>query len=165
MNWSDVANVIGKAAPLVGSVLGGPAGAGIGVMVASALGVENTPEAVNAALGNPEALIRIKELESSDRQHLLSVQVESLRLELADIQNARAMHKDSYMPAVVTVALMVICGSMLYALLFMAIPEGNKDILIQSFGTMLGFLGSAIAFWVGTTVNSQRKTAMLGGVK
>lgn len=163
MKWSDITNVVGKAAPLIGAVLGGPAGGSVGALVASALGVENTPEAVQAALGNPDNLVKLKELESNERQHFLSMQVETLRIELADTQNARAAHNNSYMPAIVTALLTLLCGTMLYSLLFIEIPESNRDLLIQSFGTVLGFWGASIAYWVGTTRSSQDKTNIMRG--
>ncbi len=163
MKWSDITNVVGKAAPLIGTVLGGPAGGSVGALVASALGVENTPEAVQAALGNPDNLVKLKELESNERQHFLSMQVETLRIELADTQNARAAHNNSYMPAIVTALLTLLCGTMLYSLLFIEIPESNRDLLIQSFGTVLGFWGASIAYWVGTTRSSQDKTNIMRG--
>lgn len=161
MKWSDITNAVGKAAPLIGAVLGGPAGGSVGALVASALGVENTPEAVQAALGNPDNLVKLKELESNERQHFLSMQVEVLRLELADTQNARAAHSNSYMPAIVTALLTLLCGTLLYSLLFIEIPESNRDLLIQSFGTVLGFWGASIAYWVGTTRSSQDKTNII----
>lgn len=165
MSWSDIANVVGKAAPLIGSVIGGPAGAGVGAMVASALGVENTPEAVQAALGNPDNIIKLKEIESNERKHLLDIQLEHLRIEASDRQNARAVHKDSRMPAIVTGMLTLLCGTLLYSLLFIEVPEANRDLLIQSFGTVLGFWGASIAYWVGTTQSSQTKTKIIGGMQ
>lgn len=156
MKWSDITEVVGKAAPLIGSVIGGPAGAGVGALVASALGVENTPEAVQAALGNPDALVKLKEIESTERQHFLGIQLEYARLDVADRQDARDKHKDSITPTVITAALTVICGVLLYSLLFIEIPEANKDILVQSFGTVLGFWGAAIAYWVGASPKSNK---------
>lgn len=163
MKWSDIADVIGKAAPLIGSVVGGPAGAGVGAMIASALGVENSPEAVQAALGNPDALLKIKTLESEERKHFLQIKLAELQAELGDTQSARAAHADSIMPAIVTLGLTTICGAMLYALLFVEIPEQNRDILVQSLGTVFGFWGASIAYWVGTTRSSQLKTDILRG--
>jgi len=62
MNWSDIGSIIGKSAPLVGTLLGGPAGAAVGALVANALGVNSDPDAVNSVLaGNPEALIELQE--------------------------------------------------------------------------------------------------------
>ena len=61
MNWSDIGNIVGKAAPIVGTLLGGPAGAAVGALVASALNVSNDPDSVNSALAaSPDALVRIK---------------------------------------------------------------------------------------------------------
>lgn len=58
MDWSEIGKLIAPMAPTIGSVLGGLipipggsiAGQVMGQMVASALGVANTPEAVNTAI-------------------------------------------------------------------------------------------------------------------
>ncbi len=63
--WDNVKNAISTAAPLLGTALGGPAGGAIGGAIASLLGVENTPEAVEAELRkNPEALLKLRGLEA-----------------------------------------------------------------------------------------------------
>lgn len=68
MEWRDVANAAAKAAPVVGSLLGGPAGGAVGALVASALGVDSTPPAVAAAIAtNPDAAIKLRELERDER--------------------------------------------------------------------------------------------------
>jgi hypothetical protein len=58
MDWGEVGKLIAPMAPTIGSVLGGlipfpggsMAGQVVGQMVASALGVDNTPEAVHSAI-------------------------------------------------------------------------------------------------------------------
>ncbi len=57
MDWSDLAGkVIGLGAPILGGALGGPLGAAAGTILADALGAaEHTPEAVHAALADPNA--------------------------------------------------------------------------------------------------------------
>lgn len=63
--WENVKGAISTAAPLLGAALGGPAGGAIGGAIASLLGVENTPEAVEAELRrNPEALLKLRALEA-----------------------------------------------------------------------------------------------------
>jgi len=70
-----------KVAPTVGSLLGGSVGASVGGLISAALGVDNTPSAVNAAIANdPATLIKIKELENSHEQRLKELQVEELRI-------------------------------------------------------------------------------------
>lgn len=172
MNWSSIKETVAKFAPLAGTLLGGPAGPAIGALISSALGSENTPEAVMQALGNPENVVKLKELESSERKHFLEMQVEELKavnaynleklkVETGDTQNARERHVNSKMPAVVTCALTVLCGGLLYSLLFVEVPPSNRELLIQSFGTVLGFWGASLAYWVGTTRSSAEKTNLL----
>lgn len=161
MGWDSIKSAVGKIAPIAGTLLGGPAGAAVGGLISSALGVDNSPEAVSAALGNPDAVIKLRELETNERQHFLQMQLSTLQAELADTQNARAAHKGSRMPAVITLCLTAICAGLLYALLFVPVPQENRDILVQSFGTVLGLWGASIAYWVGTTRSSAEKTRIL----
>lgn len=64
MNWSDIAGVVGKAAPILGTLVGGPAGGAIGALISGALGVANTPDAVSQALAtNPDAAVKLAEIE------------------------------------------------------------------------------------------------------
>lgn len=63
--WDNVKSAISTAAPLLGTALGGPAGGAIGGAIAGLLGVENSPEAVEAELrNNPEALLKLRGLEA-----------------------------------------------------------------------------------------------------
>ena len=68
MNWKDIAGDVAKYAPTVGAVIGGPVGAGVGTlgsMLATALGVGNTPSEVQQALlTDPEAAVKLKGLET-----------------------------------------------------------------------------------------------------
>lgn len=64
-SWDSVKRIVSSSAPLLGTALGGPAGGAIGGAIASVLGVENTPDAIEAELRkNPEALLKLKALEA-----------------------------------------------------------------------------------------------------
>ena len=64
MGWDDIKNTIGKHAPMIATMLGGPAAGAITKMVANKLGVAATPEAIGAELeSNPQAMLKLKELE------------------------------------------------------------------------------------------------------
>jgi len=82
MNWKDIASDVGKAAPLLGGLLGGPAGAAIGSIVSSALGTNNDPGSVLASLANPDAAVKLKQIESDQALGLqkLAVTAEQNRL-------------------------------------------------------------------------------------
>jgi len=161
MKWSDIADKVAQIAPIAGTLLGGPAGAAVGSLIGKALGVDPTPDAISQVIMNPESALKLKELESTERQHLQAMQLQTLQAELADTQSARNAHSNSKMPAIVTGALTVICGGLLYALLFIDVPPDNREILIQSLGNVFGFWGASLAYWVGTTRSSAEKTKLL----
>jgi hypothetical protein len=80
MDWKDIAGTVGKAAPILGTLLGGPAGAAVGGLIASALGTSNDPGDVSAALANPDALVKLREIEAKrqvDLQGLLTAQAQA----------------------------------------------------------------------------------------
>lgn len=63
MKWSDVGHALGASLPAIGTGLGGPAGGAVGLLLAKALGVDSTPEAVTAAL-TPDAIVKLREVEA-----------------------------------------------------------------------------------------------------
>lgn len=161
MSWDSIKNAVGKIAPIAGTLLGGPAGAAVGGLISSALGVENSPEAVAAALGNPDAVIKLRELETNERQHFLQMQLSTLQAELADAQHARTTHKDSYMPSAITFMLTAMCAGLLYAILFVPVVEDNKELAFTLFGTCFTLWSSSISYWTGTTRSSAEKTRIM----
>lgn len=163
MDWSDVAEAVGKAAPLVGSALGGPAGASIGAMVASALDVDATPGAVAAAIkSDPQAAVKIKEMEVRDAQHLREHILKTLDAELKDKQDARQRHRHTPMPAIICIALTLLVGMGAYLLFTIDIPDDNQEIAYLLFGSVLAKWGDSIAYWVGTTRSSAEKSKVMG---
>jgi len=84
MDWNDVKDIVGKAAPLVGGLLGGPVGGSMGALIASTLGAGNSPDEVLRELkNNPDALVKIKTLESEERIALRQLAVQAASNELA----------------------------------------------------------------------------------
>lgn len=82
-DWKDIAKTVGQYAPVLGTLIGGPAGAAIGAVVSSVLGVGNSPEEVSQALAvNPEAAVKLKQIEKERQVELqtLLVQAEQNRL-------------------------------------------------------------------------------------
>ncbi len=181
MNWSDIGGIVGRAAPIVGTLLGGPAGAAVGALVASALNVPNDPDAVNVALaGNPEAMVRIQELQLSAQVELekLAVQVETVRLQAAGAQySAEAADRDSARKLAAsqprdfvrpTLTFIMLCGS-LFVVVAVLIGWANEVIkdptAALTVGTVLGlWLGmtkEVMGFWFGMTKESQKQSAAI----
>ena len=83
LEWKDVAGAVGKAAPILGTLLGGPAGAVVGGLVASALGVGSTPDEVSQALAtNPEAAVKLKQIEADRQVRLQELLVQAASAEI-----------------------------------------------------------------------------------
>lgn len=88
MDWKGVGSIIGKAAPIIGGLLGGPAGASAGSLVANVLGVKETPEAVSEALtANPEALAKVQEAQLKYKTRLAEIALEEKEL-MVDLEKA-----------------------------------------------------------------------------
>ncbi|XAO36642.1 hypothetical protein WP1_003 [Pseudomonas phage WP1] len=183
MDWKDIGSKIGAAAPALGSLLGGPAGAAAGAIVATALGSKADPASVASALdANPEALARLAELQSAERVRLqeLAIQAEQNRLqpeqnqlqaelsqfaaEAADRDSARrpaAQQNDFVRPAITSTLL---TGSIL---IIIAIFTFGREALMDptssvAIGTIIGYwpagLKPAMAFYFGTTKDGSRQS-------
>lgn len=102
MNWSwdGVKETVAKAAPLLGSALGGPAGGAVGGLIASALGVEDKPDAIAKALeSDPDAIIKLQELQKTHQRELerMHLEAETTRLsEINQTMRAEATANDGY---------------------------------------------------------------------
>ena len=86
MKWSDIGNFLGKAAPLIGMAVGGPAGPAIGAIISHALGTDNTPDAVHEALkSDPEALAKVKQAELEHATEIKRIILENETKQLQEI--------------------------------------------------------------------------------
>lgn len=181
MNWSDIGAMVGKAAPVVGTLLGGPAGAAVGALVASALGTPNDPESVNAALAaDPAALARVQELQINAKVQLqqLAVTAENNRLqaeaaqysaEAADRNSARtlaaAQPRDLIRP-IITMTLVLGSVAIMIAVFggwaAETLKDNNSNMMA---GIIVGYwfneMKQTLGFYFGMTKESQKQTAVI----
>ncbi|WP_330959064.1 hypothetical protein [Photobacterium sp. 53610] len=168
--WDKVKQLIGTAAPMVGTLIGGPAGGAVGGLVASALGVDNTPDAIEHAIKNdPDAFLKLKQIEMEHAQELkrLSLEegrlaMESARIAMADTQHAREQHRDHWMPSALAISMVGMVALMFTALLFgPPMPERYDSVLMIIVGAVLTAFSTAIAYWLGSSKGSVDKTKHL----
>lgn len=165
MDWSALAGQLAQIGlPALGTLFGGPLGGAVGGIVgkgvAAALGVPPTPEAVSKAIADDPTGASIK---------LAEIEAETKRQDayLADIANARAMQLGlvqthswtQNMPAIVTLLIFTAWITLTIALYFVQaeIPERVYQLLSQAYGAANLALGTAIAFWLGSSRSSQVK--------
>lgn len=163
MDWSKVGKAVADAAPILGGILGGPAGGAAGALIASALGTSPNPDAVLSSItANPDMLLKVKQLESDERQHIRELQIQTLQAELTDVQDARKNHASHWMPSALTCFLTVMICAMTWAVITMTIPPENKDMAVYIFGVITGAWSSAVAYWIGTSRSSFVKGQAIG---
>lgn len=154
--WDTVKDTVGKAAPLLGTALGGPAGGAVAGLVADALGVENKPDAIQKAMeSDPQAAIKLKRLQNEHRRELqrMSLEAETARLtEINKTMRAETQTDDAYVrrwrPTFgYAVCLTWVCQGLGLTYAIIAQPENAGDIIkaVGSLGMMwsvaLGILG------------------------
>ncbi len=158
MKWEDIGSIVADAAPIIGGLVGGPAGAGVGSLIANALGVKPDPVSVKQALTNdPDAMAKIAEAEMKHKEELQQIALEESKAILIDKQQAREVHKNSIMPNLVTIVLLLLLTLAMGGLAYVAIPQGNKDVVNMLIGNLIGFVSSAVAFWLGAPREKLRK--------
>lgn len=166
-DWKALVRTV---APWIGTALGGPLGGMAVEAAASALGLsEKTVDAVRAAVTGmtPEQALSLK---AADQQFSLRMQELGFKqvtdleaIAAADRDSARRMHTavPSKVPAVLTFVLLGAFVGTLSALFAIGVPVSNRDIVVYMIGQLSGGLTSALAFWLGTTRQSETKTGML----
>ena len=178
--WDNIKELIGTSAPVLGTLLGGPAGGAVGGLISKVLGVDNTPEAIELALmNNPDALVKIKELETSKELAILQAELENKRIDissvidnrkldnekdqmfLSDKQSARSRQTDSEKATgKVDVALYVIAGVIvvaffvsILALIFITLDKqsGTYELLLMLFGALTTKFGTVVDYFFGAS--------------
>jgi hypothetical protein len=70
VSWDKVKSLVSKSAPLLGTLIGGPVGSAV-TLVASALGTNETPDAIEQAIkADPEAALKLRTVEDNNRTAL-----------------------------------------------------------------------------------------------
>ena len=178
--WDNIKEILGSSAPVIGTLLGGPAGGAVGGLISKVLGVDNTPEAIELALmNNPDALVKIKELETSKELAILQAELENKRIDissaidnrkldnekdqmfLSDKQSARSRQTDSEKATgKVDVALYVIAGVIvvaffvsILALIFITLDKqsGTYELLLMLFGALTTKFGTVVDYFFGAS--------------
>jgi hypothetical protein len=168
MQWSDIANVVGKAAPILGTALGGPLGGVAGALIASALGTSNDADAVNTALAaDPAALEKLKEAEMANQVQLQSLLITGEANRLADVQSARARQtanpKDYTLQFLAVGVTLGFFGTL--ALVMFAHLEGAaQNLMLVMTGTLQTAWVAIISYYFGSSKDSAGQTKMIADV-
>lgn len=162
MDWKEVGQTVARYAPTLGAALGGPAGAGIGALIAAAFGTENSPAAVAAAVASsPDAAVRLREVELKHIETLSALALQRYQAELADVQHAREQHRGHWMTWLLTLVLGVMVAGMTGALFLLKTPPENTEVVYLIAGQLLTAFLTCVTFWVGSSRGSFEKQGQI----
>jgi hypothetical protein len=180
MDWQSVGAIIGPMAPMIGQLLGGfipfPGGAILGGMagkvVAEALGVPATPEAVHKAVTEGDPAEIAPKLASAETK--INAQVEMLKAGLADVQDARSQEIKlvqagsmiAWGPVIISTLIVLAFAGCVLGLMFVNV--NLKETGGQAFLILTGVLSQAFAqvtgYWLGSSAGSVDKSAQIAAL-
>lgn len=154
-------------APLLGGLLGGPAGAAVGTIVAEALGVENDPDAIERAISvDPDAAVKLAEIEATHKVELrriaLQAESEALEARMAMHAETQATHREEIksedkfvrrarpmlLYTACVIATLIVCGilAVTFVVIFEPPEAGNPADVIQAIGEAIA--GMQVILWI-----------------
>lgn len=176
MDWKELGKKIAGAAPLLGGIIAGPAGAGVGQvvnLVAGALGIEAdhaTPETIARQLEtDPEALLKLRRLETDHAEQLARLALEQARIELADRADARAREieitrttgRRDHQLYILAWLVVLGFGGLCAVLMRWPVPEGSNQVVFMLFGSLASGFTLVLQYFFGSSRSSQDKTRLL----
>jgi hypothetical protein len=169
MDWLKT---IASAAPILGTVVGGPVGGIVGKglsLIAEAFSCEPTEDAVASAIkADPQAAIKLKELELQHQAVLIEWQRVQLQAELENTKSARdrevAMTKAGtsmgwFPPAMISLVVTVGFFIMLYHVLTMQSEPSQAAVLLL--GSLATAFAAVVNYYLGSSLGSYRKNNAL----
>lgn len=169
--------------PIAGQVLGSvhPLGGMAASMIGKALGIDN-PETlarnelesqIVARIDNatPEQLLALQQVDNDFKMKMADMQYTPQRLEnelaaldTQDRGSARTMAQELgtiWPQFTIVVTLTIMVGGLMWFLTHGTVPEGSRTMLNILLGSVMTAWLSSIAFFVGTTRSSARKTELM----
>jgi len=179
MDWTKVVDLVKTSAPILGTVIGGPAGGAIGglasgaiSLVASAFGVEDVenPEVIyNAIKADPDAIVKLKQIELENKVELAKLALQSNQSYILDTQNARGREVELTKATgkkeinLYVLAWLVVSGFFLLttALVFITLPKDSSGVVFMLFGGLVAGFTQVMNYFFGTSKSSGDKTNLL----
>jgi hypothetical protein len=180
--------IIAKGLPLLGTVLGGPVGGSIGGLVAKAVGADSDePEEIMKKLEtNPDAVVKLKEIETQYKVKLEELSIESSKVqldmmkvaaeerkaELDDTKNAREREMEYIRKTGKTdknqyvLAYLIVGGFFVALILFMYYSLNEKTlttnpIVDMLFGGLVTGFATVLGYYFGSSKGSAEKTMLM----
>lgn len=164
-DWKTLLRSVG---PSLAAAVGGPLAGAAASFIADKLGLpEKTIDSVTQALtGNnltPEQITSLKLAEIEFNKFLEANKIKLEEIAAADRNSAREMLKatGSYVPSTLTMIVTIGYFGILIGMMTNTLAVSDSQVMLMMLGQLGTAWGVCLAFWMGTTRNSQEKTNLL----
>jgi hypothetical protein len=168
--------VISKAAPLLGGVIGGPAGVAIGSLIASKFGgnSQDTDDLLARIQADPQSAVKLLEIQTTHKEEIEKIHLamahdalkyDSLQrfTEFKDRASARQRESDlakagmrDYTASTLAYLLTLGVFMALCYLFVHGIPEDNKEIIVTVISALTTVWVMAMGYYFGSTSNNKK---------
>jgi hypothetical protein len=153
MKFDAIKGIIGSLAPTLGTALAGPLGGTAASAIATVLGCDPEPKALEKAVQNatPEQLAEIKRCEQDFKLQMKKLDLDVFALQTADVQDARKFFGKDWTARIIAVLCVLFFGCYIFMVTIQE-PNQNSDAVIN---LVLGYLGglvsSIISYYFGSS--------------
>ena len=155
MKFDLIKNVVSSLAPTLGHALGGPLGGTAAKALASVLGCDPEPKALQKAVQNasPEQLAKIAAADNEFAVQMKKLDVDVFALEVQDTQNARKSFAGDWTPKVLALLAFIFFGA--YVSVVTLMPDTNESIVNLVLGYLGGIVSAVVSFYFGASNKSE----------
>jgi hypothetical protein len=166
-DWKDIVRTV---APSLATALGGPlAGTAVKLLGDKLLGKPNASESELASAiagATPEQLLKLREVEGEFLKFMETAGIERERIAADDRDSARKRQvaTSDKTPQVLAVLVLAAWVAIQFFLFSGDVPDGNRDLIARALGTLDVLLGTAFAYFLGSSAGSRAKDSALAGM-
>ena len=155
-------------APLLGAAVGGPAGS-----IATGMAMKALGKVLNIDPGDHSSIL--SGLESLTAEQLAQIKIEEKKIdaelkkagfdlrkvEIQDVQDARRVHKESWIPA--TVTLLLVCSFVVGLIAPLWMEDVDSEVVENILLGIGPLAGSSVSYWLGSSRTQDRVTEKQSG--
>ena len=149
---NELITMVSKFAPAIGTALGGPLGGMAVSALAERFGVEDEVEAVtNAIKGDPEAAMKLKELEIQKFKAILADKDSARGREVSIATNEKAPLLSKLISPALALIVVVAWVGIQFTLLNTTVPQEMRELVARVLGTLDGALMVILSYYFGAS--------------
>jgi len=161
---NELLGLLKNAAPAIATALGGPLGGMAVSALAAKFGVADELEAVTAAIkADPEATIKLRELEQARFQAVLADKASARAREVAITNSANAPLLNKIVTPALALGVVGLSFALFAVLIFVEVKTEAKDILIYILGVLSAAVTQILSYYFGSSQGSKDKEEKLSG--